>query len=80
MKLVAVNGRRYSPEVLKAALKEGAGGSRPLELLVESREFYSTCAVDYHGGERHPWLERIPDRADLLAPIIAPRTPDAAAH
>ncbi len=34
MKLIAVNGRHYSPEVLRDALKAGKGGSTPLELLV----------------------------------------------
>ena len=69
MKLIAVNGRKYSPEVLRDALKAGNGGSTPLELLVENTEYYRTYKLDYHGGERYPHLVRDDSRADLLTEI-----------
>jgi len=79
MKLIAVNGRKYGPDILHAALKEGAAGSAgrgaaPLALLAENRETFATHNVDYHGGERFPWLERVPGLPDLLTAIAAPRT------
>jgi predicted metalloprotease with PDZ domain len=72
MKLVAVNGRRYSPAVLRAAIAATGKSPGPVELLVESDEFYKTLALDYHGGERYPRLERDPARTDLLAEIFRP--------
>lgn len=72
MKLVAINGRRWSKEVLHDALHATASG-QPLELLMESADFFTTCRLDWRGGERYPWLERIPGTRDLLSQLIAPR-------
>ena len=69
MKLIAVNGRQYSPEVLRDALKAGKGGSSPLELLVENTDYYKTYKLDYHGGERYPHLVRDDSKPDLLTEI-----------
>ena len=69
MKLIAVNGRQYSPEVLGDALKAGKGGSAPLELLVENTDYYKTYKLDYHGGERYPHLVRDESKPDLLSEI-----------
>jgi predicted metalloprotease with PDZ domain len=70
MKLVAVNGRKWSPEVLLAALK--ARG--PLQLLVENIGYYKTYSVNYDGGPRFPHLERIDGRSNVLGEIIESRT------
>jgi predicted metalloprotease with PDZ domain len=69
MKLIAVNGRQYSPEVLRAALKAGKGGTTPLELLVENTDYYKTYKLDYHGGERYPHLVRDDSKPDVLTEI-----------
>jgi predicted metalloprotease with PDZ domain len=69
MKLMAVNGRKYSPEVLHDALKAGKGGAAPLELLVENTDYYKTYKLDYHGGERYPHLVRDESKPDLLSEI-----------
>jgi predicted metalloprotease with PDZ domain len=69
MKLIAVNGRQYSPDVLRAALKAGKGGTAPLELLVENTDYYKIYKVDYHGGERYPHLVRDESKPDLLTEI-----------
>jgi predicted metalloprotease with PDZ domain len=71
MKLIAVNGRQFSPEVLRAALKAGKDSSMPLELLVENTDYYKTYKVDYHGGERYPHLVRDESKPDLLTGIYA---------
>jgi predicted metalloprotease with PDZ domain len=73
MKLIAVNGRQYSPEVLRDALKAGKGGSSPLELLVENTDYYKTYKIDYHGGERYPHLVRDESKPDLLTEIYKAR-------
>ncbi len=69
MRLIAVNGRRYSPEVLREALKAGKSGTAPLELLVENTDYYKTYKLDYHGGERYPHLVRDESKPDLLTEI-----------
>ena len=69
MKLVAVNGRKYSAPTLRDALKVGKGGTAPLELLVENTDYYKTYKIDYHGGERYPHLVRDESKADLLTEI-----------
>jgi predicted metalloprotease with PDZ domain len=73
--LVAVNGRRWSPEVIRTAIAEAKDTDEPIRLLVENAGFFHELAVDYHRGERYPHLERIEKRADLLSEIFAPRTP-----
>jgi predicted metalloprotease with PDZ domain len=74
MQLVAVNGRRYSPAVLRQVIKNSQDGSEPIELIVEDSEFYKTFAINYDGGERYPHLERDAARSDILAEILKPRT------
>ena len=69
MKLIAVNGRHYSADVLHDALKAGKDGSAPLELLIENTDYYKTYKLDYHGGERYPHLVRDESRPDLLSEI-----------
>lgn len=73
MKLLAVNGRRWSKELLREAVRRARWRPEPMELLMENGEFLRTFTVDDHGGERYPKLERDPDRPDVLSRIIAPR-------
>jgi predicted metalloprotease with PDZ domain len=70
MKLVAVNGRRFSPDVLREALKAAKNGSAPIELLVENTDYYKTYKIDYHGGEKYPHLVRDDSKPDLLSDIL----------
>lgn len=73
MTLVAVNNRRWTPELLRTAIKEAKGGAAPIELLVENGDVFKTCAIDYHDGERYPNLERDSTKPDLLSEIVKPR-------
>ena len=66
-RLVAVNGRRWSREILRAAIR--ASRTAPVELLVENGEFFRTYRLDYAGGERYPRLERDTAKTDLLSSI-----------
>jgi predicted metalloprotease with PDZ domain len=74
MQLVAVNGRKWSPAALRAALKTAQGTDQPIELLVENAQFFKTYAVNYHGGERNPHLERVSEQPDILGDILKPLT------
>jgi len=73
MKLIAVNGRKFSADVVRDALRQGKDGSSALELLVENTEYYKTFKLDYHGGEKYPHLVRDGAKPDLLSDIIKPR-------
>ncbi len=75
MKLVAVNGRAWSADILRTAVKTAATNSAPIELLVENGDYYQTFRLDYHGGEKYPVLERDAAKPDLLDTIIQPLTP-----
>ena len=74
MKLVAVNGRKWSPAVLHDALKMAQGSQQPIELLAENAQFFKTYSIPYHGGDRNPHLERVSDQPDLLGDIVTPLT------
>ncbi|MGA2243132.1 MAG: M61 family peptidase [Verrucomicrobiota bacterium] len=76
MKLVAVNGRAWTAENLRAAVKSAATNSAPIELLIENGDYFKNYRLDYHGGEKYPCLERDTSRPNLLAEIIKPLTPE----
>ena len=67
MKLIAVNGRQFTPTVLRDAV----AAAKPLDVLVKDGEFYKSYRVDYTGGERYPHLVRDNSSPDLLSAIIA---------
>ncbi len=72
MKVLAVNGRRYSPDGLKSAVAATATGGK-LELLAENGDFFKTHTVEYKGGARYPRLEKQDGKADLLSEIVKPK-------
>jgi hypothetical protein len=70
MKIVAVNGRRFTPQVFRDALYAGKNGSQPLDLLVENTDYFKTYSLNYHGGEQYPHLVRDESKPDSLSDII----------
>ncbi|HLX76316.1 MAG TPA: hypothetical protein VKR26_16335 [Terriglobales bacterium] len=70
MQVVAVNGRRFTPEVWHDALKATKTASGPLQLLIENTDYFTTYSLNYHGGEMYPHLERETGQPDLLSDII----------
>ena len=75
MKLVAVNGRRWTPDLLRTAVKAARTNTAPIELLVENEDYFKSCKLDYHEGEKYPRLERDAAKPDLLKDILKPLTP-----
>jgi predicted metalloprotease with PDZ domain len=75
MKLLAVNGRKWTPEILRDAVKAAQGNAKSIDLLVENAQFFKTYSVNYHDGEKNPHLERVADQPDLLDDILKPMTP-----
>ena len=73
MKIIAVNGRRFSGEVWRDALRAGKNSKDPLELIVENTAYYRTFKLDYHEGEKYPHLVRDDSKPDMLSDIIKAR-------
>jgi len=71
-KLIAVNGRRFSKDALRDVVKASSKSTTPIELIVESGEFYTTARIAYTGGIRYPHLERVTGKADLLEVLGKP--------
>jgi predicted metalloprotease with PDZ domain len=72
MKVVGVNGRLFTPEILDDAIKASKSNSKPIELLVIVNDYYKIVSIDYHEGERYPHLIRIPDKPDYLDELLKP--------
>jgi C-terminal processing protease CtpA/Prc len=70
MRVIAVNGRRFSAEVLHDAIKAAKGATDPIELLVENTGYYKTFKLDYHEGEKYPRLVRDESKPDLMSDIL----------
>jgi predicted metalloprotease with PDZ domain len=75
MKLVAVNGRKWTPDILREAIRAAKDSKEPIELLVENEDFYQTLKVDWHEGEKYPHLLRIAGKADVLSEIAKAKAP-----
>ncbi len=73
MKLVAVNGKRFTAEALSDVLKSAKNSSEPIELLVENTDYFKIYKIDYHGGEQNPHLVRDESKPDVLSDIIKAR-------
>ena len=71
MKLVAVNGRRWTKHVLRDALRASLEKEQQFDLLVENAEFFKTYSITYSGGEKYPHLLRA-EGPDLLSNILSP--------
>jgi predicted metalloprotease with PDZ domain len=69
MKIVAVNGRRFTPEVWHDAVRAAKTSPAPLELIVENTDYFRIVKLDYHGGEKYPHLVRDESKPDLLTEI-----------
>ena len=73
MKLVAINGRAWSRDVLLDALRTSKDSQQTIDLLVENAKFFKTYSIAYHDGIRNPHLERI-QGPDVLGEILTPLT------
>ncbi|MGA2776716.1 MAG: PDZ domain-containing protein [Steroidobacteraceae bacterium] len=74
-RLVAVNGRKYSKEVLQDAINAGGPEPRTISLLVEKDEMFRSLELHYAGKARYPRLERVAEVPDLLTAIETAQSP-----
>jgi predicted metalloprotease with PDZ domain len=78
--LVAVDGRKWTPEILREAIRATRTGSEPLDLLLEEGDFYVHRSLDWRGGERYPRLRRDTSRPDVLGAILTSQVRAVAAR
>lgn len=69
MKIVAVNGRRFTAEAWHDAIAAAKTGTAPIELIVENTDYFRTVKLDYRDGEKYPHLVREESKPDLLTEI-----------
>jgi len=74
MKLVAVNGRRYSADVLRDAIAASKQNGRVETAVREQGVPNRTFVLSYREGRRHPVLVRDNGVRDFVSEILAPRT------
>jgi predicted metalloprotease with PDZ domain len=73
MKIVAVNGRQFSLDELKRAIR--GTKSEPAKILLDINNVgqIASYTIDYHEGTRGPHLDRLKDAPDYLSEILKPR-------
>jgi len=74
MTVVAVNGQKYTAEVLDAAIAQAKLSRKPIQLLVMTDDFYRTLDVEYFDGARFPHLVPIDGASDTLTAVLTART------
>ena len=75
MKVLAVNGKAYSPEVLRDSVRATTDPKqRRIDLLIDNEGHVATYQLTYGEGEKYPVLERDQSKPDTLSKIIAPLT------
>jgi predicted metalloprotease with PDZ domain len=79
LKIFAVNGRVFSADSLKSAIKAAKGSTEPIHLILEQDGFVTMADIDYHDGERYPTLIRVDGTPDYLDDITKPLTTPPAA-
>jgi predicted metalloprotease with PDZ domain len=73
--LLAVDGRKYSKDLLQSTLNADASDTRVIKLLIQKDDSFRMVDLHYAGKARYPRLERDATVPDLLSAIMAPRTP-----
>jgi predicted metalloprotease with PDZ domain len=71
MKILAVDGRAYSTDVLNEAIAHPPDGK--ISLVIRNFNTVETREIHYAGGVRYPHLERIPGSHDYLSEILRAR-------
>jgi predicted metalloprotease with PDZ domain len=72
MKVIGVNGRVYTHELLEDAIKAAKDSAQPISLLVVSDDYINTSTIHFNGGLRYPHLVRDEPKPDYLDELIKP--------
>ena len=71
MKIVALGGRIFSRDAVDSALRDGAHGTAPLQVITDDQGVFTVLSLTYHAGPRYPHLVRVAGTPDLLIPIAS---------
>jgi predicted metalloprotease with PDZ domain len=74
MKILAVNGQPFARATLQQAINAAKTTTTPIDFKVDNTGVISDLRLDYHGGQRHPALERVPNMPDRIDEILQPMT------
>jgi predicted metalloprotease with PDZ domain len=72
MKILAVNNQPFAKVTLQQAIDAAKTTTTPIDFKVDNTGEISDLRLDYHGGQRHPVLERVPNTPDRIAKILQP--------
>jgi predicted metalloprotease with PDZ domain len=73
-KLLAVDGRNYDSDLLKATITAAKGSSAPIHLLIKQSDQYRDTALKWSGGLRYPRLEKVGKGESGLDKLLAPKS------
>src|SRR5882724_6618873 len=75
MKVLGVNGKAYTADILREAIKKTTDPRhRKIDLTIENEGHLENHQLTYAEGEKYPVLQRDAARPDVLTKIIAPLT------
>jgi predicted metalloprotease with PDZ domain len=72
MRVVAMNDRAFTPDLLNDALKASKTESQTIRLLILNEDYYKTYTLTYQGGEKYPHLVKVEGKPDLLDDLAKP--------
>jgi predicted metalloprotease with PDZ domain len=75
MRLIAIDGHKWTIEEARSAIVRAERSRQPIELEVASGDEVRNLRADDHGGLQYPHLRREAGKPDLLDAILAPETP-----
>jgi predicted metalloprotease with PDZ domain len=70
MKVIGVNGRVYTHDLLEDAIKAAKENGQPITLTYVDDDYIHTATIDYRGGDRYPHLVRDEAKPDYLDALI----------
>ena len=73
MKIIAINDRKFAPELLPQAMREARTRHQPVRLLLENSEYIRAVALAFYDGLQYPHLVRDQSKPDMLNEIIRPK-------
>jgi predicted metalloprotease with PDZ domain len=73
MRITSVNGKQFSDDNLREAIKAAQSSPAPIILSAMNGRAAQDYQVNYHGGLRWPHIERDKTRPDYLSEILSPQ-------
>jgi predicted metalloprotease with PDZ domain len=72
MKILTVNNQPFANATLQQAIDAAKTTTTPIDFKVDNTGEISDLRLDYHGGQRHPVLERVSNAPDRIYEILQP--------